>query len=90
MGLRWYLAPVCTDPECTIEGHHPGAAVDCPGIVPAIARIHCYTPEEGPRECFVGCKNDLDIDGWVHVSPTFIRIRFQQIMGREATAEEVY
>lgn len=99
--LYWYSSTVCTDPECTETGYHPGPTTNCPGVIPGLARIHAYDPwepmenpedphENPPTTCLVGSIFVLDY-GWC-TSKTLAEAQaiYEAYYGAAPTSSQVY
>jgi len=94
MGLYWYVAPVCDIEDCPTGGYHPGATDACPGIIPGLARIHCYDAPEEDEEptvtCLVGSEAEKDYTGWTEKTVAEAEVIFEAYYERAPTEGEVY
>jgi hypothetical protein len=97
MGLYWYTAPVCTVDSDTV-GYHPGTTSGCPGLIPGMARIHCYDPDPDSEAdppvvlltCLVGALEEQTRDGWTTRTLGEAQAIFEAFYGVPPTADEVY
>lgn len=91
--LNWYVATICDDPAHVDLGTHPGRTLangGCDGIIPEMHRVLAYDPTPTPTSCLVGSVDPLGVTGWVAKTLGEAQTHFDTVMGRAATAGEVY